>query len=70
MSWVSAMLFITHNLGVVATIADEVVVLELGQVRESGPTGEMLRAPTHAYTQNLLASAPSIAHVQVAAGAS
>ena len=65
-----AILFITHDLGVVATIADEVVVLELGQVRESGPTGEMLRAPTHAYTQNLLASAPSIAHVQVAAGAS
>jgi peptide/nickel transport system ATP-binding protein len=56
-----AVLFITHDLGVVATIADEVVVLEHGQVRESGPVGELLRRPTHQYTQTLLASAPSIA---------
>ena len=58
-----AVLFITHDLGVVATVADEVVVLELGQVRESGPVAELLRRPTNPYTQTLLSSAPSIAHM-------
>jgi peptide/nickel transport system ATP-binding protein len=63
-----AILFITHDLGVVATVADEVVVLEHGQVRESGPVDELLRHPNHPYTKNLLAAAPSITHVLVEAG--
>lgn len=63
-----AILFITHDLGVVATVADEVVVLELGQVRESGPVGELLRQPKHPYTQKLMASAPSITHALAAVG--
>jgi peptide/nickel transport system ATP-binding protein len=56
------MLFITHDLGVVASIADEVLVLDRGQVVESGPTNEILRNPTAPYTQRLLESAPSISH--------
>jgi peptide/nickel transport system ATP-binding protein len=63
-----AILFITHDLGVVATIADEVVVLELGQVRESGPVGELLSQPRDLYTKNLMASAPSITHALATVG--
>jgi peptide/nickel transport system ATP-binding protein len=54
------LLFITHNLGVVATIADSVVVLERGAVVDHGPTGEVLRAPSAAYTRRLLDAAPSV----------
>lgn len=54
------LLFITHDLGVVAAIADEVVVLESGRVCESGPVASVLREPTHEYTRRLLAEAPSI----------
>jgi peptide/nickel transport system ATP-binding protein len=57
-----ALLFITHDLGVVATIADHVVVLEQGNVAEEGPVGRLLEAPQHPYTQRLLAAAPSISH--------
>jgi peptide/nickel transport system ATP-binding protein len=56
------LLFITHDLGVVATIADQVLVLDHGEVAESGPVGQILEHPEHAYTQRLLASAPSIMH--------
>ncbi len=56
-----ALLFITHDLGVVATIADEVLVLEQGLVCERGGTGTVLRAPRHPYTQRLLGAAPSVA---------
>ena len=43
-----AILFITHDLGVVATIADDVVVLEQGEVRERGPAGRVLVSPADA----------------------
>lgn len=56
-----SLLFITHDLGVVATIADEVLVLEGGLVCERGRTGDVLRSPQHPYTQRLLDSAPSVA---------
>jgi peptide/nickel transport system ATP-binding protein len=56
-----ALLFITHDLGVVATIADEVLVLEQGDVCERGPTATVLSAPQHPYTQRLLDAAPSVA---------
>ena len=56
-----ALLFITHDLGVVATIADEVLVLEAGLVCERGPTATVLQAPQHPYTQQLLDAAPSVA---------
>ncbi|WP_173009961.1 ABC transporter ATP-binding protein [Mycolicibacterium sp. P9-64] len=56
-----AILFITHNLGVVATIADEVLVLEKGLVCEQGRTSDLLSAPRHPYTRQLFGAAPSIA---------
>lgn len=52
-----AMLFITHDLGVVARIADRVCVLQHGNIVETGTTLEVLRTPQHAYTQMLVASA-------------
>jgi peptide/nickel transport system ATP-binding protein len=55
-----SLLFITHNLGVVATVADSVVVLERGTIVDHGATGEVLRAPTAAYTSRLLEAAPSV----------
>jgi peptide/nickel transport system ATP-binding protein len=54
-----AVLFITHDFGVVADIADEVVVLQRGLVVEKGAAREVLERPLHAYTQALLAAVPS-----------
>ena len=53
-----AMLFITHDLGVVAEIARDVVVMYAGQVVEQGPVAAVLRRPRHPYTRGLLASVP------------
>ncbi|WP_028921936.1 ABC transporter ATP-binding protein [Pseudonocardia acaciae] len=50
-----SMLFVTHNLAVVRSIADSVVVLSRGRVVESGTADSVLAAPTHPYTQGLLA---------------
>jgi peptide/nickel transport system ATP-binding protein len=55
-----SLLFITHDLGVVATIADRVLVLEHGRLRESGPADRVLRAPEDPYTRRLLAAAPRL----------
>ena len=55
-----AMLFITHDLGVVSSIADRVVVLHRGSVCEVGAVRALLDTPTHAYTRELLAAAPSL----------
>jgi oligopeptide/dipeptide ABC transporter ATP-binding protein len=51
-----ALLLITHDLAVVADIAARTIVLYAGRVAESGPTGRLLAAPAHPYTQGLLAS--------------
>ena len=56
-----AILLITHNLGVVAQMADEVVVMYLGKVVERGPVDDIFHAPKHPYTRALLRSMPSIA---------
>jgi oligopeptide/dipeptide ABC transporter ATP-binding protein len=56
-------LFITHDLGVVAAIADDVIVLELGEVRERGPAGSVLVDPQDAYTKALVAAAPRLPKV-------
>ncbi|HEY2201062.1 MAG TPA: ABC transporter ATP-binding protein [Solirubrobacteraceae bacterium] len=56
-----SMLFITHNLGVVACIADSVLVMDQGSVCEAGPVDGVLNAPTNDYTQRLLKAAPSLA---------
>jgi peptide/nickel transport system ATP-binding protein len=57
----TAILFITHDFGVVAEIADEVAVLKLGERVESGPARQLLANPQHAYTRMLLESVPSLA---------
>jgi oligopeptide/dipeptide ABC transporter ATP-binding protein len=56
-----AMLFITHDLGVVAEIADEVAVMYLGDVVEQGNVFDVFRAPRHPYTQALMRSIPTMA---------
>jgi peptide/nickel transport system ATP-binding protein len=55
-----AIMLITHNLGVVAEMCDEVVVMYLGRVVEEGPVDEIFHSPKHPYTQALLRSIPSI----------
>ncbi|MBT3531764.1 MAG: ABC transporter ATP-binding protein [Gammaproteobacteria bacterium] len=54
----NSVLFITHDLGVVAQIADRVVVMYDGQVMESGSVRQVLKNPQHPYTRHLLASIP------------
>lgn len=53
-------LMITHDLGVVASIAHRVLVLKQGEICETGPVGDVLSNPTHEYTQTLLAAAPRL----------
>ncbi|MEL7459712.1 MAG: ABC transporter ATP-binding protein [Pseudomonadota bacterium] len=53
-------LLITHDIGVIAQITDNVTVLRHGQVMESGPTDRVLHAPTHRYTQSLMAAVPRL----------
>ncbi|MDO9417867.1 ABC transporter ATP-binding protein [Pararhizobium sp.] len=53
-----AMLFITHDLGIVRKIADRVCVMTKGKIVETGPTAEIFANPQHAYTRHLLASEP------------
>jgi peptide/nickel transport system ATP-binding protein len=57
-----SLLFITHDLGVVANIADQVLVLEKGLVTEQGATSSVLQSPRRPYTQRLLEAAPSVSH--------
>ena len=53
-----ALIFITHNLGVVAEIADRVIVMYAAQVVEQGPVDQVFSAPRHPYTRALLAAVP------------
>jgi peptide/nickel transport system permease protein len=54
----SAMIFITHNLGIVADIADRVAVMYAGQVVEEGPVADVFDRPLHPYTRALLDATP------------
>jgi oligopeptide/dipeptide ABC transporter ATP-binding protein len=56
----AAILFVTHDLGVVAEIADEVAVMYLGDVVEQGDVFDVFRAPKHPYTQALMRSIPKM----------
>ncbi len=56
----AGVLFITHDFGVVAEIADHVVVLRQGEMVESGPAAQVLNAPQHEYTKALIASVPDL----------
>jgi peptide/nickel transport system ATP-binding protein len=53
-----SIIFITHDFGVVAEIADQVIVMQQGKVVEQGPVKQVLHAPKHPYTQRLLAAVP------------
>ena len=53
-----AVMFITHDFGVVADLADRVLVMERGRLVESGPAIDVLNHPIHPYTQRLIASVP------------
>jgi ABC-type dipeptide/oligopeptide/nickel transport system ATPase component len=55
-----AVLFITHDLGLVQELADRVVLMRHGQVVESGPTAAVFANPQHAYTRGLLACRPRL----------
>jgi len=54
------LLFITHDLGVVAQVADRVAVMYAGRIVEEGPAKEVLGSPRHPYTQGLLAASPRL----------
>jgi peptide/nickel transport system ATP-binding protein len=54
----TAVIFVTHDLGVVAQICDRVTLLFAGAVIESGPTSDILSSPRHAYTRALIAAGP------------
>ena len=56
----SSILFITHDLGVIAQVADHVVVMYLGKVMEQGPVSDIFHRPQHPYTRALLQSMPSL----------
>jgi len=56
----TGVMFITHDFGVVAEIADRVVVMQQGKVVEQGPAKEVLSRPTHPYTRMLIGSVPSL----------
>ena len=58
----TAMIFITHDLAIAASIADDVLVMYQGEVMEYGPSEKVLSAPTHNYTKALLACRPAPAH--------
>jgi len=55
-----AMIFITHNLGIVAKMCDTVAVMYAGRIVESGPTRRIFAAPAHPYTQALVDSIPRL----------
>lgn len=61
----TAVLFITHDLGLAAERASHLVVMHRGRVVESGPAAEILQSPQHPYTKRLVSAAPSIASARI-----
>ena len=55
-----SMMFITHDLGVVQHVADEILVMSRGKAEEKGPCGQVLKAPQSEYTRYLMRSVPKI----------
>ncbi len=52
------LVFVSHDIGVVATLCEKIVILEKGCIVEAGKTASVLADPRHTYTQRLLASVP------------
>ncbi len=61
----SAILLITHDMGVVADLADEILVMKDGNTVEHGTSDQIFNRPSHPYTQQLLASVPKLGSVSV-----
>lgn len=61
----TAVLFITHDLGLAAERAEHLVVMHRGRIVESGPSLQILRDPRHPYSQRLVAAAPSLASARI-----
>jgi oligopeptide/dipeptide ABC transporter ATP-binding protein len=55
-----ALIFVTHNLGIVAKMCDKMAVMYAGKIVEQGSVGDLFRAPKHPYTQALLGSMPKL----------
>lgn len=65
----TAVIFITHDLGLAAERAENIIVMNRGKIVESGPSLEILRNPRHPYTQRLVAAAPSLASTRIQSAA-
>ncbi|WP_449396910.1 ABC transporter ATP-binding protein [Devosia riboflavina] len=55
-----SLLFVSHDIGVVAALCRRIVILEKGRIVEAGDTADVLANPKHPYTQRLLASVPRL----------
>jgi peptide/nickel transport system ATP-binding protein len=58
----TAVMLVTHDMGVIAETADRVAVMYAGRIAEIGPVGTVIRQPAHPYTDGLMASIPSLEH--------
>jgi peptide/nickel transport system ATP-binding protein len=58
-----AIIFITHNMGVIAQVADEIAVMYLGKILEQGTAKDVIHNPQHPYTQALLRAIPHLEHL-------
>ncbi len=56
------LILVTHNIGIVAEMADRIAVMYAGRIIEMGPTNDIFADPLHPYTKGLLESAPNILH--------
>jgi ABC-type dipeptide/oligopeptide/nickel transport system ATPase component len=55
-----AILFVSHDLAVIAELCDRVAIMRAGELVEQGPTAQVTTAPSHEYTRELLAAVPRL----------